>query len=141
MYEELEMRLRAVAGGSREEKCDGCQYEEDYPCCVDCLDKLHKQAADAIEELQRQIDAWVEPERKALIKSLPRWIPVTETPPLKVGDNGYNGYLVYANGYYEVADYTTDKLDNVLYFHVNGEYEPDVTHFMPLPEPPKEETE
>lgn len=82
---------------------------------------LYEQAADAIEELSK-----------------PRWIPVTEEPPLKVGDDGYNGYLVYANGYYEVADYTTDKFDNVPYFHVNGEYEPDVTHYIPLPEPPKE---
>lgn len=81
-----------------------------------------RDAADAIEELSK-----------------PRWIPVTEQPPLKVGDDGYNGYLVYANGYYEVADYTTDKFDNVPYFHVNGEYEPGVTHFMSLPEPPKEE--
>ena len=31
MYEELVKRLRAVAGGGREEKCDGCPYEEDYP--------------------------------------------------------------------------------------------------------------
>ena len=72
---------------------------------------------------------------------MPRWIPVTETPPRKVGDDGYNGYLVYANGYYKVSDYTTDKFDNVPYFHVDGEYEPDVTHYMPLPEPPKEEGE
>lgn len=68
-----------------------------------------------------------------------RWIPVTEKPPLKVGDDGYNGYLIYANGYYEVADYTTDKFDNVPYFYVNGEYEQDVTHWMLLPEPPTEE--
>ena len=68
-----------------------------------------------------------------------RWIPVTETPPLKVGDDGYNGYLVYSDGYYQVADYTVDKFDNVPYFHVNGEYEPGVTHWMLLPEPPKEE--
>ena len=67
------------------------------------------------------------------------WIPVTKEPPLKVGDDGYNGYLVYANGYYEVADYTTDKFDNVPYFHVNGEYEPNVTHWMPLPQPPKKD--
>ena len=55
MYERLVKRLRAVAGGDREEKCDGCPYEEDYPCCVDCLDKLHKQAADAIEELSAYV--------------------------------------------------------------------------------------
>lgn len=54
MYDDLVKRLRAVAGGGREEKCDGCPCEEDYPCCVDCLDKLHKQAADAIEELSKR---------------------------------------------------------------------------------------
>jgi hypothetical protein len=58
---------------------------------------------------------------------------------LKAGDDGYNGYLIYANGYYEIANYTTDKFDNAPYFYVDGEYETDVTHFMPLSEPPKEE--
>lgn len=37
-------------------------------------------AADAIEELQGQIDGWIEQERKALIKSSPRWISVNEPP-------------------------------------------------------------
>jgi len=109
---------------------------------VELVDKLHKQ----IEELQKQVAYW----QAQLTKSMcgetlaelekPRWIPVTEEPPLKVGDDGYNGYLVYAKGYYEVADYTIDKFDNAPYFHVNGEYEPTVTHFMPLPEPPEEKS-
>lgn len=111
-----------------------------------------EQAADAIEALQKDLERskeyeafWQKEATEALKKfqvavaSKPRWIPVTEKPPLKVGDDGYNGYLVYANGYYEVADYTTDKLDDVQYFYVDGEYEPDVTHWMPLPEPPREE--
>lgn len=42
---------------------------------------LINRSADAIEELQGQIDGWVEQERKALIKSLPKWIPVTERLP------------------------------------------------------------
>lgn len=108
-----------------------------------------EEAADAIEELQLSVrgyeqlcDAWetLANYLQGKIKDSSRWVPVTEEPPLKVGDDGYNGYLVYANGYYEVADYTTDKFDNVPYFHVNGEYETGVTHFMPLPEPPKEKT-
>lgn len=52
--DELVKRLRASVDG-RNEKCDGCPYEEDYPCCVDCLDKMHKQAADAIEELSKEL--------------------------------------------------------------------------------------
>ena len=126
-YMEIAKRLRNYEWERDDDgKCYGCPDEESYyPCCVDCFSRTHRQAADAIEQLQ------------ALV---PRWIPVTEEPPLKVGDEGYNGYLVYANGYYEVADYTTDKFDNVPSFHVNGEYEPDVTHYMPIPTPPKEET-
>jgi hypothetical protein len=111
--------------------------------CGNCNTCVNRKAADAIEELHADKAALNGTVTNLLeqIKELgkPRWIPVTEEPPLKVGDDGYNGYLVYANGYYEVADYTTDKFDNVPYFHVNGEYEPDVTHYMPLPQPPKEE--
>jgi len=123
MYEELVKRLRYCA--ISDNQCSECKYHGGSPDGSKmCLDVLMEDTADAIEELSK-----------------PRWIPVTEEPPLKVGDDGYNGYLVYANGYYEVADYTIDKFDNAPYFHVNGEYEPTVTHFMPLPEPPKEETE
>ena len=55
MYEELVKRMRAVTDGSHEDKCDGCPYDEDYPCCVDCLDTMLKQAADAIEELSKRM--------------------------------------------------------------------------------------
>lgn len=94
-------------------------------------------AADAIEELEEKVQAYAE----TLYAYENPWISVTEEPPLKVGDDGYNGYLVYADGYYAVADYTTDKIDNVPYFHVDGEYEPNVTYYMPLPPPPKEDEE
>lgn len=103
------------------------------------------QAADAIEELSRfkeECDGCSDKTRSViekLQKMIPRWIPVTEEPPLKVGEDGYTGYFVYANGHVEIADYTTDKFDNVPYFYVDGEYEPDVTHWMPQPEPPKED--
>ena len=67
------------------------------------------------------------------------WISVKEEPKKKVGDEGYTGYLVYANGHYEIADYVQEKLFGIYEFHVDGEYEPDVVAFMPLPEPPKED--
>lgn len=104
---------------------------------IDRHDSLHSYlSGDVADKLAAYEDA---EERGRMV--ILRWIPVTEEPPLKVGDDGYNGYLVYADGYYEVADYTTDKFDNVPYFRVNGEYEPDVTHWMPLPQPPKKEAE
>lgn len=128
--------------------CDHCLFRDKivddvgYTDYTKCETAMVLAAADAIEKLtaeleytKRQYDLAVEDLEKI---GWGEWIPATEKPPLKVGDDGYNGYLVYANGYYAVADYTTDKFDNVPCFHVNGEYEPDVTHYMPLPEPPKE---
>lgn len=130
MYEELIRKLRA----------NGELFQKYIP---NAEGEVLLQAADAIEQLSNAGSAygrgWTLGYNAGREESKPRWIPVMEEPPLKVGDDGYNGYLVYANGYYEVADYTTDKFDNVPYFHVNGEYEADVTHWMPLPEPPKEE--
>lgn len=153
MYDELICSLRCCA----DNPCYDCKYRGEY--MDSCDGTLKTEAADAIEELSKQREYWeleasaqetdknylIDENRKLVeawhnaLDLRNRWIPVTEEPPLKVGDDGYNGYLVYANGYYEVADYTTDKFDNVPYFHVNGEYEPDVTHWMPLPPAPKEE--
>lgn len=135
MYDELVERLRYCA--NPDNQCLECKYRGGSPDGSKmCFDLLMEDAADAVEKLVEVI------QNHNFLESLikPYWIPVTEEPPLKVGDDGYNGYLVFANGYYEVADYTTDEFDNVPYFHVNGEFEPNVTHFMPLPEPPKEET-
>ena len=149
MYDELIRVLRHC--GNPNVSCKGCSDAHD---CIGADGAWEigamanmRAAADAIEELipfKKQVEkgmGLLDKANELLNAVKPRWIPVTEEPSLKVGDDGYNGYLVYANGYYEVADYTTDKFDNVPYFHVNGEYEPDVTHFMPLPAPPQEERE
>ena len=66
------------------------------------------------------------------------WYSVDDILPLlAVGDEGYTGYLVYSCGYPMVADYGVDRL-GTLWFYVDGEYDPDVTHWMPLPAPPDE---
>jgi len=137
MYEELVKRCKALRD------YNGLVSDEMIQECWDCV----SEAADAIEELQKTLDAVNDAHNEGYDVGYwagrrdykPKWIPVAEEPTLKVGDDGYNGYLVFANGYYEVADYTTDKFDNVPYFHVDGKHEPDVTHYMPLPTPPKEE--
>lgn len=97
-----------------------------------------REAADAIEKLEGK-HFMMKKTAEWLVEKVPRWIPVTKQPPLKVGDEGYTGYLVLADGHYEIADYTTAKLDNVPYFYVDGEYEPLVTHWMELPAPPMED--
>ena len=95
------------------------------------------EAADAIEELQRQIDAWVEPERKALIKSLPKWIPVTERLP-EIHTN-----VLVMDKAHDMAVGSLERLwDGEVWVcpfaDVEDEQVP-VTHWMPLPEPPKGE--
>lgn len=65
------------------------------------------------------------------------WYSVEETPPFVVGDEEYTGYLVYTNGYIQVADYSADKYSPGIYeFHIDGEYDPYVTHWMILPAAP-----
>ena len=57
MYDELVKRLRNRANGSYEEKCEGCEYNEDFPPCVHCTIKAFNDAADAIEELLKAAKA------------------------------------------------------------------------------------
>ena len=78
-----------------------------------CKDKdcIIVQAADAIEEL------------------LPRWIPVTERLPEP-------GSVVLA--------YSSELFTVIAYYNDDEEWDipdPEITHWMPLPAPPKEETE
>lgn len=114
MYDELVKRLRDLAG---EQMFD---FER----------QPYLQADDAIEKLSRYVDSANEA-NIALYGALPRWIPVTERLP----EHGW--HLAYG---------PTIKME-VLHFHSAEEvwsseryYNIEVTHWMPLPEPPKEET-
>lgn len=92
------------------------------------------EAADRIEAQAKEIEK--------LRAQLPRWIPVEERLP-------EYGVRVLATDMYEGDDYTgiwtreeyEDEADGCWYddhgwWHASD----DVTHWMPLPEPPKEET-
>ena len=113
MYEELVMRLR--------------EAPNDWP------DKdLHYEAADAIEELSK-LNAEITKRELKLRMEKPRWIPVTERLPEK-----FENVLV-ANK--RGKHYDIDKgWWNGSFFDrcAKGGYH-SVTHWMPLPEPPKEE--
>ena len=122
-YIELIKALRCI---ENETECDGCKYHDGMTCDPN---ELMFDAADTIEELQGQIDGWVEPERKALIKSLPRWIPVTERLPEK------NVMVLCAcrAGIYCVMKWDgVDWYENPTHVYMSGF----VTHWMPLPAPP-----
>ena len=138
MYEELVKRLRAVAGGGREEKCDGCPYEEDYPCCVDCLDKLHKQAAAAFEELEGKYFV-MKKSAEWLSEKVPRWIPMTERlPKHEYGESTsvltVDLYGVMRVTYFDGGNWCWQTGEALTTMRVAP-----ITHWMPLPEPPKEE--
>ena len=86
------------------------------------LNKTLDEAADAIEELE---------------KAVPHWIPVTERLP----DEG-KFVLVYGDLYPNKHDggvIAVSKRMDWNYWQGFGR-ERNITHWMPLPEPPKEET-
>ena len=120
MYDEQVKRLR-----------EPCQYEN----CILC-----QQAADAIEELQSDNTA-LNGTVSNLIQQIaelskPKWIPVTERLP-EAGER----VLCYCRAnIYEVMKMRTDGA----WVHNDKVYDSAymsgfVTHWMPLPAPPKEE--
>ena len=131
MYDELVKRLRA--------SCESCKLWDGYKCCLkgECSAQTRLQAADAIEELSRDLDSMNEA-NIALYGALPKWIPVTERLP-KEGEF----VLVYGNLYPNKHDggvIAVSKRMDWNYWQGFGR-ERNITHWMPLPQPPKEETE
>ena len=111
MYDELIRRLREAA-----------VYE---PCIMEHEDAIL--AADAIEELMRRCEQFK-------YMSLPAWIPVTNRLPSREGkyltafskgEVGQNVFLIFR--------------DSPTKWYYNSEDTGEVTHWMPLPEPPKED--
>jgi hypothetical protein len=103
---------------------------------------LLAEAADAIEELSREIDI-DNAAMTAMDAAMPRWIPVTEAENLPRGEvlalnnlKGSYGYHEYLIGYVD----ENCESDSGYFCESEGEILMNVTHWMPLPEPPKEET-
>ena len=102
--------------------------------CGNCNTCLNGKAADAIEELSVVMRA-----QKAVLDKFPRWIPVTERLPqqqekviLAIKDEtGDTAFSYTYTGWYSGYGYR---------FVVDDDYCSWVTHWMPLPEPPKEES-
>lgn len=145
MYDELVKNLRKVESG---EYC-AVASTEDFPVM-----QFVKDAADAIEELQKDLKRlkdfvafWQHEAEEALkkfqvaISNKPRWIPVTERLPeymenVLVTDGVFSG--MGWRDYYDChgtkprEDYWIAPSTNV--------NELGITHWMPLPQPPMEET-
>lgn len=147
MYEELVKRLRYCAVSDNQ--CSECKYHGGSPDGSKmCLDVLMEDAADAIEELtgfvqeaERDRDEYrerLDKEANDFIEELskPRWIPVTERLPkeservLVACEDGVSF------GFFEeiiADDEFVKEWHDMMYYPIS------VTHWMPLPEPPKEE--
>ena len=123
MYEELVKRLRSD--------------DELLSLSLDRR-RLIEQAADAIEELSKQVElehqSGFADGQIAANRKKPRWIPVEERLPpygdriLVTDKTGvWEGYLSYSRGFMRNTGMTIKDI-----------YDVEVTHWMPLPEPPKE---
>ena len=138
MYEEL---IKALRFCTEKGECSKCGFYQDGAC----RNTLMKQAADAIEKLwelfrsaekdNAKLTAWyVEKCNKH------KWIPVTERLPEENGSylivNGETVTKIVSEAYYD-KDWGdscwTDPVELYMTYHP--------THWMPLPEPPKEKAE
>lgn len=131
MYEKLISSLRICQG-----MCEGSRFEE--------AAKLLTQAADAIEGLSGLVDRYggetgiknlQEYANKYwdLLKNAPRWIPVTERVPEP------ELYLVRCNEVHKHI-YRIAYCYNSVWYEDSNDITEFVTHWISLPEPPKEET-
>ena len=128
-YEELIKALR-LCSSEQINRCADCPKV----LKAGCYDELEREAADAIEELSLAQEQWITQERNVLLKSQPRWVSVTERLPEEDGM-----YLVH--GKWSASG---RKVTDTCEFYVHDGYfraawNFDVTHWMPPPEPPKEE--
>lgn len=131
MYDDLIKQLRYCADATT---CRHCPWRSEC-----CLHDAQRKAADAIEELQKitthyeeESKGWwlaacdAKEERERLKEQIPKWIPVTERLPKEdetVMTWGKQGIVL--------LDWLHDNK-----WCCFGE----ATHWMPLPEAPKEET-
>lgn len=137
MYDELVKSLRQCAEAS-------CAGRKNDLVELGCRGKLQIEAADAIENMSEAYDkAYDKLSRHMddLAALMPRWIPVSERlpePKVTIGKHVFSTDVLGTEGFtFRIAYYNYTA--NV-WLDGNEEQEwPEITHWMPLPEPPKEE--
>ena len=132
MYDETIKSLRQCAEGS----CAGCKNDLVQ---IGCRGLLQHEAADAIEELSKQFDNMNEA-NIALHGALPKWIPVTEQlPEHEYGESTsvltVDLYGVMRVMYFDGGNWCWPSGEALTTMRVAP-----ITHWMPLPQPPEEET-
>lgn len=111
-------------------KCNGCKYDEiDIPSCHN---PLMREAADAIEDLQGKARV-LEKVADIWCKKVQKWIPVTERLPEEK-----DRYLtVSIEPWFGTTVVDTMRWSGV-WMYDGRQTEATVTHWMPLPQPPKD---
>lgn len=127
--------------------CGGCKYTKGIPDAT-CFLNMIEDAANALETSEKNrmylFDrvCELEADNSELKELVPKWMSVKdELPsPIHPSDPDYRPYLIIADGYMYVADYSYDKYFETCYsFYVDGEEMTGVTHWCKIPEPPKGE--
>ena len=124
MYDDLIRELELCPDA--EYGCSRCEHR----VSLHCRESLMKQAADAIEELQAELVTM----RSQLLKwiSVEERLPEVDQPVMicafgkSVGEGVYRGH----DGFHHVWK---------MYASSGTYWDDEVTHWMPLPQPPKEE--
>jgi len=147
MYEEIVESSRFCAMGYNGacDRCIFCGKSNDKD--GDCYQQLHKAAANAIEKLSMKLHgdeaaiAGMKREiERMVVASKPHWIPVTERLPDNIDEEVLvcnAGYGKDGTGFATVAIYNGNGW---LECWERKQYIASITYWMPLPEPPKEET-
>lgn len=120
---------KALEHCGADKPCGECPYRKEVDSCIGMI------ARDALSYI-RQLESQI----ADLGKKVPKWIDVDERLPDKnenvlIAANGY----VHSAAYYEYSDgmaFSTETGDDIF---CAGHGKDKVTHWMPLPEPPKEE--
>ena len=138
MYEDLVKQLRNCTSDTVED-CAGCPYQGGFKGTY-CMNGLISEAADAIEKLiedkaalNRTIANLLE-QLKDLGK--PIWIPVTERLPAATLGDVSERVLVTDGEYVAIVEWFNFGECGSFWGYTG--FGKDVTHWMPLPQPPTE---
>ena len=106
--------------------------------CGNCNICVNRQAADAIEELSRENQSLAKSVNEASEVLRRRWIPVERLPEPKFAREWY--LVALKSGCVKTLAFEKEERTDNLFRHGWHETASPVTHWMPLPEPPEEET-
>jgi hypothetical protein len=133
-YDDLVTALRKYSCPKYSDGCGMCPSFKDG-----CAIRTIQQAADAIEELSKRVDESIPKDDAEIIiaeVAKPRWIPVTERLPEAESGDISKPVLVTDGDCMAIAEWFNFEMCEP-YWSYTGMG--DITHWMPLPEPPKGE--